>query len=131
MSLDPLLDASLAIRIHAFAAMGAFGLGALQLARVKGTPSHRTLGWTWVVLMAIVAISSFWIHDIRHLGPFSAIHILSVYTLVALPLAVVHARRGRIKAHRGSMIGIFVGALVIAGLFTPMPGRIMHRVLFG
>lgn len=29
------------------------------------------------------------------------------------------------------MIMTFVGALVIAGLFTLMPGRIMHRVIFG
>ena len=29
------------------------------------------------------------------------------------------------------MIGIFFGALVIAGLFTLMPGRIMHAVVFG
>jgi uncharacterized membrane protein len=29
------------------------------------------------------------------------------------------------------MILIFVGALVIAGLFTFVPGRIMHAVFFG
>ena len=29
------------------------------------------------------------------------------------------------------MISIFGGALIIAGLFTLMPGRIMHAVVFG
>jgi uncharacterized membrane protein len=29
------------------------------------------------------------------------------------------------------MIFIFCGALVIAGLFTLLPGRIMHSVVFG
>jgi uncharacterized membrane protein len=29
------------------------------------------------------------------------------------------------------MIFIFSGALVIAGLFTLVPGRIMHSVVFG
>jgi uncharacterized membrane protein len=29
------------------------------------------------------------------------------------------------------MIAIFAGALVVAGLFTFMPGRIMHAVVFG
>jgi uncharacterized membrane protein len=29
------------------------------------------------------------------------------------------------------MIGIFSGALVVAGLFTLLPGRIMHAVIFG
>jgi uncharacterized membrane protein len=29
------------------------------------------------------------------------------------------------------MLGLLFGALVIAGLFTFVPGRIMHAVLFG
>ncbi len=29
------------------------------------------------------------------------------------------------------MIGLFAGALVIAGAFTLVPGRIMYRVVFG
>ena len=29
------------------------------------------------------------------------------------------------------MTAIFFGALVIAGLFTLVPGRIMHKVMFG
>ncbi len=29
------------------------------------------------------------------------------------------------------MTGIFAGGLVIAGLFTFVPGRIMHAVTFG
>jgi hypothetical protein len=32
---------------------------------------------------------------------------------------------------REAMIGIFTGALVIAGLFAFWPGRIMHAVVFG
>jgi uncharacterized membrane protein len=29
------------------------------------------------------------------------------------------------------MISLFLGALLIAGLFTLLPGRIMHAVAFG
>jgi uncharacterized membrane protein len=29
------------------------------------------------------------------------------------------------------MLGLFLGALVIAGIFTFLPGRIMHAVVFG
>jgi uncharacterized membrane protein len=29
------------------------------------------------------------------------------------------------------MIGLYLGALVIAGLFTLVPGRIMYKVVFG
>ncbi len=131
MSLAPLLNAAPAIQLHAFAAMAAFVLGVVQLAAPKGTLPHRTVGWIWVVLMVIVATTSFWIHDLRMWGPWSAIHLLSIFTLVMLPLAVMHARRHDVGNHRKSMIGIFSGALVIAGLFTFVPGRIMHAVVFG
>jgi uncharacterized membrane protein len=81
--------------------------------------------------MAVVAASSFWIHEIRLLGPWSPIHLLSIFTLIVLPIAVWRARRHRIADHRRIMTMIFVGALVIAGLFTFLPGRIMHAVIFG
>jgi uncharacterized membrane protein len=131
MTLAPLLNASIAIQLHAFAAIAAFALGLMQFARSKGTFSHRTFGWIWVMLMLIVAISSFWIHDIKLWGIWSPIHILSVVTLVSLPLAVWMARKHNVRAHRYWMLGIFAGALVIAGIFTFVPGRIMHGVIFG
>jgi len=131
MSLAPLLNASPVTQIHAFAAMGAFALGVVQLAAPKGTLPHRTIGWTWVMLMTVIAVSSFWIHDIRLIGPFSPIHLLSIFTLVTLPLAVLAARRHKVDKHRKAMISIFVGALLIAGAFTFVPGRIMHAVAVG
>jgi uncharacterized membrane protein len=131
MSLAPLLNALTPIPLHAIAATAAFVLGAVQLAAPKGTLPHRTLGWIWVLLMAAVAISSFWIHQIRLFGPWSPIHLLSIFTLVMLPLGVWRAHRHEVDAHRWTMIGIFTGALVIAGLFTLVPGRIMHAVIFG
>ncbi|WP_315726182.1 MULTISPECIES: DUF2306 domain-containing protein [unclassified Bradyrhizobium] len=131
MSFAPLLAAEPAVVLHAFAAMTAFALGVVQFAAPKGTVPHRTIGWIWVALMAAVAVSSFWIHTIRLVGPFSPIHLLSLYTLAMLPLAIWAAHRHRVAAHRRAMIMLFSGALVIAGLFTLLPGRIMHRVVFG
>ena len=131
MSLAPLSQAEPVIQIHAFAAMSAFALGLIQFAAPKGTLPHRTIGWIWVALMTVIALSSFFIHGIKLVGPFSPIHLLSIFTLVMLPLAVLHARRHNVKRHRGAMIGIFVGALIIAGAFTLVPGRIMHAVAFG
>ena len=130
MSLAPLLDAAPAIPVHAFAAMAAFVLGVIQFAAPKGTLPHRTSagsGWP----DAGVAVSSFWIHQIRLWGPWSPIHLLSIFTLVMLPLGVWRAHRHRVADHRRIMIVIFSGALVIAGLFTLLPGRIMHAVVFG
>lgn len=131
MSLAPLLDAPPAIPLHAFAAMTAFVLGIVQWAAPKGTLPHRTLGWVWVGLMAFVAVSSFWIHEIRLWGPWSPIHLLSIFTPIMLVVAVLAARAHRVRAHKITMISIFAGALVVAGLFTLVPGRIMHTVLFG
>jgi len=131
MSLAPLLDAAPAIPVHAFAAMAAFALGLVQFAAPKGTLPHRTIGWIWVGLMVIVAASSLWIHEIRLFGPWSPIHLLSIFTLVMVPIAVWRARRHRVADHRRIMTMTFVGALVIAGLFTLLPGRIMHAVVFG
>jgi uncharacterized membrane protein len=131
MTLAPLLNAAPVVQIHAFAAMAAFVLGLVQFAAPKGTMPHRAVGWTWVGLLTVIAVSSFWIHDIRMVGPFSPIHLLSIFTLVMLPLAVLHARRHRVDRHRKAMIGIFLGALFVAGAFTFLPGRIMHAVAFG
>jgi uncharacterized membrane protein len=108
VSLAPLLNAAPAIQLHAFAALAAFAIGAVQLAAPKGTLPHRTIGWIWVLLMVIVAATSFWIHDLRVWGPWSPIHLLSIFTLATLPLAVAHARRHRVDRHRHAMTAIFV-----------------------
>jgi uncharacterized membrane protein len=131
MTLAPLLDASPAIQLHAFAAMTAFVLGVVQLSAPKGTLPHRTVGWIWVALMLAVSISAFWIHQLRLWGPWSPIHLLAIFTLIMLPLGVWYAHRHAVEYHRWTMIGIFAGALVIAGIFTFVPGRIMYQVAFG
>ena len=131
MSLAPLLDAPTAIQIHAFAAISAFVIGLIQLYRTKGTPSHRATGYVWAAIMVVVAVSGFWIHEIRLWGPWSPIHLLSIFTLVMLPVGVWYARRHIVVGHKWTMISIFVGALVIAGIFTLVPGRIMSAVVFG
>jgi uncharacterized membrane protein len=131
MSLDPLLAASLVVQVHAFTAMAAFVLGIVQFASPKGTLPHRTMGYAWVGLMLVVAASSFAIHGKNQWGGFSVIHLLSIIVLVLVPLAVLAARRHHVVTHRWAMITLFSGALVIAGGFTLLPGRIMHRVFFG
>ena len=131
MTLQPLLQASPVIQVHAAAAIAALVLGALQFGLPRGGGRHRIMGRLWVGLMAVVALSSFGISSLRQIGPFSWIHLLSVLSLVLLVRAVLAARRGRIAAHRWIMIGLYLGALVITGLFTLLPGRIMGHVVFG
>jgi uncharacterized membrane protein len=79
----------------------------------------------------LVAASSLFIHTIRTWGPWSPIHLLSLFTLTVVPLAVLSARRHNVTAHRSAMLWIFTLALVVTGLFTLAPGRIMNKVVFG
>jgi len=89
------------------------------------------MGRAWVTAMAVVALSSFAIFEIRLLGPFSPIHLLSLFTLVQLGVAVRAARRGDIALHRRVMKGLVFGVLMLAGAFTFLPGRIMYAVVTG
>ena len=99
--------------------------------RAKGTLPHRTVGWAWASLMMLVAGTSLFIHTIRMWGPWSPIHLLSLFTLAVVPVAVWRARQHDIRRHRQAMIWIFTLALILTGLFTLAPGRIMNKVVFG
>lgn len=131
MSLDPLLNASPVIQIHALMALFAVALTILILTLRKGSRYHRALGWTWVISMGVVAISSFGINDMRWVGPFGPIHLISLYTLYSLVEGVRAARGHRVAAHRQTMRSLVFGALIVAGAFTFLPGRIMFQVISG
>jgi uncharacterized membrane protein len=131
MSLAPLLAAPLPIQIHAAAATAAMALGAAILFRRKGTRVHKMLGRIWVGLMLIVATSAVFINEIRLIGPFSPIHIFVIFTYVGLWQAIREIRRGNVQAHQAGMKSIYLGALLLTGAFTLLPGRRMHEVLFG
>ena len=131
MTIAPLLQANGVIQLHTFAALSAFLLGVVQLAAPKGTLPHRIVGSIWVLLMLVVCISAFFIHQLRTWGLWSPIHLLAIFTLIMLPIAVWRAHKHEVPKHRRAMLGLFFGALVIAGIFTLVPGRIMHAVVFG
>ncbi len=131
MNFDLLWTAAMPIPFHAIAAIAALLIGGLQLAMTKGTAMHRWMGFGWVGLLGFVALSGLFIHEIRVVGPFSPIHLLSILTLVTLYRAVRAARLGQIKLHKGIMQSLYFIALVITGAFTLLPGRAMHNVVFG
>ena len=83
-----------------------------------------------MVLISGVALSSFFIHTIKMLGPFSPIHLLSAYTLYSVYEAITSARAGNIAQHKSTMIRLYGLALILTGAFTLLPGRIMHTVFF-
>ncbi|PJI42026.1 DUF2306 domain-containing protein [Ferrovibrio sp.] len=128
MNYMPLLNASPAIHIHLAATILALALGAFMLIRRKGTTSHRLFGWIWVALMLVAAISSFWITGLRGDG-FSPIHILSVVVLVSVPAAIFAIRNRRVNTHRRVMQIVFFSGLVLPGLLTLLPGRLLGRLM--
>jgi uncharacterized membrane protein len=115
------------ILLHTFAALAALALGAGVFLARKGTFTHRMAGRSWVALMLVVAVSSFWI---KGEGSYSWIHGLSVSVIFLLGLAVFYAITGRIERHRKLMTGIFFGALVITGFFTLIPYRLLGRLVW-
>lgn len=131
MSLEPLLAAPFAIQLHAIAAVTAMGLGALILFRPKGTALHKALGRLWAGLMLVVATSALFINEIRLIGPFSPIHLFVLLTYAGIGFGIWEIRHGRVEAHQAAMKSTYLGALLLTGAFTLLPGRRMHDVLFG
>lgn len=117
----------LPILLHLTAALGALALGIVMLVRRKGTLSHKLWGRVWAGLMLTVAISSLWIPSFLHL---TWIHLFTLLTLVSLPLAIYKIRRGNVRGHARAMKGLFIGGVVIAGIFTLIPGRILGNLLW-
>jgi len=137
---EPTMDALLGLMqrhplifFHLVTATGALLLGLFMLLRRKGTRSHRLLGWTWVALMASTALASAFIRDYRlpNLWGYTPIHLFTVTVAVMLPLGLWYAKRGRIEGHRKTMQRLYIGACVVAGLFTLLPGRFLGSLLWG
>lgn len=113
-----MIAASLPIQIHAIIALLLIPLTLTIFLIRRGSQLHKCLGWLWVGGMGIVALSSFAISEIRLIGPFSPIHLLSVVSLGSLVWAIISIRRHNVARHRKVMLGLTYGALITAGMFT-------------
>ena len=127
LEIHSLASAPWYVLAHLAVCAGGALLGTTVLLRRKGDFTHKALGWSWVSLMLTAAISSFFI---QARGRFSLIHILSVVILVMVPLGVVHIRHRRVLRHRNTMSSAFAG-LIIAGVFTLLPYRMLGQLVFG
>jgi uncharacterized membrane protein len=119
--------------LHLATTVPAFLLGTFLLLRRKGTPTHKLLGRVYLLLMIATGLTTLFMPaqvGPRFLGHFGFIHLFSLLALYSAPSAYLAARRGDIKSHRGSMIGLYVGGILIAGAFAFSPGRVLHDWLF-
>tara|TARA_Y100000389_G_scaffold119435_1_gene116598 strand:+ start:572 stop:958 length:387 start_codon:yes stop_codon:yes gene_type:complete len=125
------------IYIHAALALLAIPLGLYIFIKKKGTKNHKILGRTWVIVLIIVSLTAIFIQTINP-EQYSLIHLLIPYTIGSLIYSIWNIKKfkktkiERYKiAHMHSMIGVYIGALLIASAFTLMPGRFFHEIIFG
>jgi len=115
---------------HLATILVALALTPLMLLRRRGDRPHRVLGWVWATSLFLTAAISFFVRTINP-GHFSFIHLLSLLTIVQVPLIVFYARRHDWKRHRSAVRGMVAGALLVAGFFTFPFGRLLGSWLFG
>jgi uncharacterized membrane protein len=124
------MDLPWVVQLHILAAVAALLIDAVILLRPKGRGLHKALGWSWVVAMGTTAVSSLFMTGLN--GNFySLIHLLSGWTIIALPMAIFAIRNRKVETHRRAMTGMFLGGLLIAGALTFIPGRFMFEFFFG
>jgi uncharacterized membrane protein len=118
------------IKAHVLAALAALVLGAVLMMRRKGRAFHRVAGWAWVGLVAVTAGSTLLITELNH-GRWSLLHLFTGWVLIALPIAVVAAKRRSVARHRRFMMGLFYGGFAINLFIAFIPGRALWMMFFG
>lgn len=115
---------------HLLTIIAALVLTPVLLLQKRGTALHRQLGWASAAAMFSTAVISMFVHESGP-GRFSPIHLLSVLTIMGVPLTIMAAHRHKVAAHRVGIRFAVAGALLVAGCFTFPFGRLMGRWLFG
>lgn len=126
MSFTAFTEASLIIQIHVLAALAAAVIGPLALLRKRKDRIHKVAGYFWIAVMAITALTSFFIWQIRVVALFSPIHILSIITVVGLFQAVYRIKQRDIVGHKRVLWRLYYQAIGLAGLFAFLPNRMMN-----
>ena len=120
--------------LHLGSLVPAFVIGTYLLLNRKGTPVHRFLGKIYMGLMLFTAFVTLFMEALvgpKFLNHFGLLHLLSLFVLYTVPTSYRAIRVGNIKLHKRKMVGLYVGALLVAGAFTLSPGRLIHSWLFG
>jgi uncharacterized membrane protein len=124
-----------AVFIHLVTVVPAAMIGAYLIVARKGSPSHRRLGKTYMLLMGFTAIWTLFLP--AEFGPrlwnhFGMLHLLSLLTAWTVPTAWRAARRGDVRGHRNAMIQLYLGGILIAGTFAILGnGRYLNVLIFG
>ena len=130
MSFSPLIAVHLTAAISA-TALGPFAIWA-RLGMTKRPKLHRAFGYAWVTMMILTAATAIFIRS--GLGfnvyGFSPIHLLVPLTFFSLFAAFRFLVLGNIVGHRKTMLRLYIGACLVAGFFTLVPGRFLGDLLW-
>ena len=124
------------IAIHMAAALAAVAIGPIALWARQGATQrpriHRAAGYAWVTLMVATAVSALFISGggSPRLGSVGLIHLLIPVTLGMLVMAFVYLARRNVVGHRKMMQRTYIGACVVAGVFTLLPGRFLGHTVW-
>lgn len=125
------------IAVHMSAAIGALALGPFalwaRLGRTQRPRLHRALGYAWVTLMVITAVSAIFIRDFKlpNIAGYTPIHLMVPAVFIGLGLAFWMLARRNIRGHRISMQATYISACVVAGGFTLLPNRFLGQLIWG
>jgi len=132
-----LADAPWLVLLHLATVLPAAVLGGYLLCARKGGARHRALGKVYLALMAAAALSTLalpaFVGPTLRLGPLRLghLHLFVPLTLHGVWKAFHTIKKGDIHGHKWAMISLYSGALVIAGVLSFAPGRLMHRLWLG
>ncbi len=104
-------------------------IGTFIMATRKGTKHHKFFGKIYMVLILITAVFSLLMPAV--IGPrlfdhFGWIHLFSLMALVSVPGAYISIKRAKLASHKGLMIGLYMGGILLAGSLAFLPGRLLH-----
>jgi uncharacterized membrane protein len=129
MQLTPIIAAHITVAMAAVA-IGPFAIWA-RLAGRQRPKLHRAFGYAWVTCLLLAALTSLWIRDYRlpNIAGYTPIHLLVPFIFAMFFVAFSALARGDIRRHRRIMVGTYIGACLITGALTLLPGRFMHQWL--
>lgn len=113
------------IALHASCALYVLVVGPVQLLRRRRDRAHRILGASWVAVMVVNCVTSFFIHP----QGLTWLHGLAVFTLFSVGLAIWGITHGNVAMHRRNMLGCYLGTLVAFGFAVGVPTRVIPQTL--
>jgi uncharacterized membrane protein len=133
-ALAPLLGAPPLVQLHAVTGLLALLAGLARLVLAGREPIDRGLGWSFLTLLVVSAISSLFLPTpagAPNLMGMTPHHGFAVLALAGAGAALVAARLNDRLTHQRILTATFAGVLLMAGLFEMAPGRMLNTVLAG